>query len=79
MSFGVHLGQGSAFKTAFDSKTLAILDRKWIPNQSKSIKNQKSIESKTNDEFDTIVWSIWDQILINFEAKMKSKFDQILG
>ena len=41
----------------------------------KSIKNRKNIDSKTNFEFDTIFWSILDEILINFEAKMRPNFD----
>ena len=63
-----------------------ILVQKWVQFWSqnwskicqKSTKNRKNTDSETNLEFDVIFWSIFDQILINFEAKIESNFDQIL-
>ena len=44
----------------------------------KSIKNRKNTDSETNFEFDVIFWSIFDQILINFDAQMEPNFVEIL-
>ena len=43
----------------------------------KSNKNQKNTDYKNNFEIDTISCSIFDQILINFEAKITPHFDPI--
>ena len=55
----------------------------WLQNWSKigpkSIKNRKHIDSKTNFEFDVMFGMIFDQILINFEAKMEANFDESLA
>ena len=54
----------------------------WSPNWSKigqkSTKNRKNTDSETNFEFDVIFSSIFHQILINFEAKIRPNFDPIL-
>ena len=38
-------------------------------------KNQKTYASETNFQFDVLFWKIFDEILINFDAKMDSSFD----
>ena len=69
------LGGGERFQPQILSENAGHFGAKIC---QKSSKNRKNTDSKTNFEFDTIFWSIFDQILINFEAKMKSNFDQIL-
>ena len=53
------------------------MEPKLVQNLPKVDQKSKNIDSKTNFEFDAIFWSIFDQILINFEVKIDSNFDQI--
>ena len=78
MAFRVHLGVGSASKPRFHSKTSPIWEPKLVQNLSKIDQKSKNIDSKTNFEFDTIFWSIFDQILINLYSKMESNLDASL-
>ena len=48
---------------------------KFVKNPPKI---EKNTDSETNFEFDTIFWSVFDEILVNSEAKMRPNFDQIL-
>ena len=47
------------------------LKLKLIQNCSKVDQNSKNADSETTFEFDTMFWSILDQIVIDFEVKMR--------
>ena len=41
------------------------------------MKNQKTYVSETNFDFDGIFWKMFDEILIDFDAKLDLLFNQI--
>ena len=72
------LGAGTLPRRRQTPKRRPFWSQNWPKIGQKSTKNRKNTDSKTNFEFDTIFGSIFDQILIDFEAKIREFFDQIL-
>ena len=50
----------------------------WSKIDPEAIKNRKLIDAETAFEFDTVFLFIFDQILINFDAKMDQAMNEIL-
>jgi hypothetical protein len=67
---GVEFGIGSASEATPTAKTSPILESKLVQNWSGSDQKSKKFDSETDFEFDVVFSKIFDQIWLNFDAKI---------